>query len=65
MVPFSVLKKYVRDDEYVREAIKLKKAHKMVDPLKYKGEKSFKHKFYLVLRAMNYKKKYRINKNTI
>ena len=65
MVPFSVLKKYVRDDEYVAKAIELKKKHKMVDPLKYKGEKSFKHKFYLILRAMNYKKKYRIYKNTI
>lgn len=65
MVPKSVLKKYVLNKEYVSEALSLWKQKKKVDPLKYSGEKSFKHKFYLVLRATNYKKKYRKNKNTI
>lgn len=65
MVPKGVLKKYVLNDEYKKEALRLWKEHKKVDPLKYKGEKSFKHKFYLILRAANYKKKYKKNKNTI
>lgn len=65
MVPKSVLKKYVQNDEYKKEALELWKHHKKVDPLKYKGEKNFKHKAYLVLRAINYKKKYKQNKNTI
>ncbi|MCQ2519295.1 MAG: hypothetical protein MJ107_02065 [Lachnospiraceae bacterium] len=65
MVPKSVLKKYVLNDDYKAEALKLWKEHKKVDPLKYKGEKSFKHKLYLILRATNYKKKYKKNKNTI
>ena len=65
MVPKSVLKKYVLNDDYKKEALKLWRAHKRVDPLKYKGEKSFKHRFYLILRAFNYKKKYRNNKHTI
>lgn len=65
MVPKNVLKKYVQNDDYKAEALKLWKAHKKVDPLKYKGEKSFKHRFYLILRAANYRKKYKNNKNTI
>ena len=65
MVPRSVLKKYVKNDDYRAEALRLWKQHKKVDPLKYKGEKSIKHKFYLILRAINYSKKYKVNKNTI
>ena len=65
MVPKSVLKKYVKDEEYKAEALKLWKERRKVDPLKYKGEKSFKHKFYLILRAFNYKKKYKKNRHTI
>ena len=65
MVPKSVLKKYVVNEEYKANALKLWKAHKKVDPLRYKGEKSFKHKLYLILRATNYKKKYKKKKNTI
>lgn len=63
MVPKKVIKKYISNEEYKAEALKLWK--KKVDPLKYKKEKSFKHKFYLILRATNYKKKYKKNKNTI
>ena len=65
MVPKSVLKKYIKNEDYRAEALALWKQKKRVDPLKYKGEKSFKHKFYLVLRALNYSKKYKANKNTI
>ncbi len=65
MVPKSVLKKYVKNDEYKANAMKLWRARKKVDPLTYKGEKSFKHKMYLILRAFNYKKKYKQYKNTI
>ncbi|MCQ2522784.1 MAG: hypothetical protein MJ123_00475 [Lachnospiraceae bacterium] len=65
MVPKSVIKKYVVNEEYKKEALRLWKEGKVVDPLKYSGEKSFKHKMYLILRAMNYKKKYKKNTHTI
>ena len=65
MVPKGVIKKYITNEEYRKKALSLYHKRTMVDPLKYKGEKSFKHKMYLILRAINYKKKYRINKHTI
>lgn len=65
MVPKSVIKKYIVNDTYREEALKLWKAKKKVDPLKYSKDKAFKHRFYLRLRAANYKKKYKKYKNTI
>lgn len=65
MVPKSVIKEYIDNPEYKREALLLWKKGLKVDPLKFKKEKSAKHKIYLVLRSVNYKKKYRKNKNTI
>lgn len=65
MVPKSVIKKYILNEEYKAEALELWKTQGRIDPLKYKGEKSFKHKLYLILRAMNYRKKYKNNTNTI
>lgn len=65
MVPKSIIKKYIINAEYRKEALLLWKKHKKADPLRFKKEKSFKHKAYLALRAMNYRKKYRIYKNTI
>lgn len=65
MVPKKIIKEYIFDEDYKAEALKLWRKRKKVDPLKYRGEKSFKHRFYLRLRAINYKKKYKLNKNTI
>lgn len=65
MVPKRVLRKYVLNEDYKNEALALWKEKKKIDPLKYKGDKSFKHKLYLMLRAMNYRKKYKKNVNVI
>lgn len=65
MVPKSVIKKHIKNEEYRKKALELWKQKKVCDPLKYSGEKSFKHKMYLVLRAMNYKKKYKKYTHTI
>lgn len=65
MVPKSVIRDFIANDAYKAKAFELMKANKCADPLKFKGEKSFKHKLYLVLRARNYKKKYRANTHTI
>lgn len=65
MVPKSVIKEHIYNEPYKDEALKLWRRGKKVDPLKYRGEHSFKHKFYLILRAINYKKKYRQYTNTI
>ena len=65
MVPKSVVKNYIFNEDYKAEALRLWKKHLRIDPLSYKGDKSFKHKLYLAARAMNYKKKYKLNTNTI
>ena len=65
MVPKNIIKKYIANDEYREEALKLWKAHKHVDPMHFKKDKSFKQRLYLKLRAFNYKKKYRTNTHTI
>jgi len=65
MVPKSVIRKYIFNTEYRKEALKLWRKKGRIDPLKFKGEKGFKHKVYLRLRALNYRKKYKKNKHTI
>lgn len=65
MVPKSVIKKYIFNEEYKEKALKLWRKGKKADPLKYNREKSFKHRFYLWLRAVNYKKKYKKYTTTI
>ena len=65
MVPKSVIRKYIFNEEFKKEALTLWRSRKKVDPLAYKKDKSFKHRFYLILRAINYKKKYKLYKNTI
>ena len=65
MVPKSVIKKHIHNEEYKKKALELWKQKKVCDPLKYSEEKSFKHKMYLILRAMNYKKKYKKFTHTI
>ena len=65
MVPKSVIKKYIFNEDYKKEALRLWRIHRKTDPLSYKKDKSIKHRFYLILRAINYKKKYKLYKNTI
>ena len=65
MVPKKIIKQYIFNTAYRNEALKLWRAHRHVDPLKFRQDKSLKHKCYLKLRAINYSKKYAENKNTI
>ena len=65
MVPKSVIKKYIFDEKYKKEALKLWRAGIKCDPLQYKSDRAFKHRVYLVLRALNYKKKYKEFTHTI
>ncbi len=65
MVPKRIIKKYIFNEDYKKEALKLWRKRHKVDPLRYRKEKSIKHRVYLMLRAINYSKKYKNNKNTI
>ncbi len=65
MVPKTVIKKYIFNEEYKEKALFLWQKHKKCDPMKYKKETGFKHKVYLKLRAINYRKKYKLYTNTI
>lgn len=65
MVPKDIIKKYIFNEDYKKEALKLWKKGKKADPLKYRADKSFKHHMYLKLRTINYRKKYKVFKNTI
>lgn len=58
-VPKSVIKKYVTSEPLRNEALKLEKEGKLVNPLKYKKDGSFKRKLYLIMKDINYKRKYR------
>lgn len=58
-VPKSVVKKYVTSEPLRNEALKLAKEGKMVNPLKYKADRSIKRKLYLVMKDINYKRKYK------
>jgi len=65
MVPKSVIKKHIANAEYKKEALKLWRKPGRIDRLNFKKDKAFKHRMYLKLRAMNYKKKYKQFQNTI
>ena len=60
-VPKSVIKKYVSNKEYKREVFKLYKSKKVVNPLKCKYDKNLKRKLWLLVRDINYNKKYKRN----
>ncbi len=55
----SVIKKYVTSIPLREELLRLAKEHKLVNPLKYKADKSIRRRLYLVAKDMNYKKKYK------
>lgn len=58
-VPKSVIKKYVNNIEYKKEVLKLYKEKKIVNPLKCKKDKNLKRRAWLILRDINYNKKYK------
>ena len=57
MVPKSVIKSEIVNNEYKKEALKLYSKH--VDPLNYKKDTGIGHKIYLFKRKIQYIKKYR------
>lgn len=65
MVPKSVIKNYIFNEAYREKALKLWRKHKKTDPLFYREDRAIKHRIYLILRAFNYKKKYKLFTNTI
>ena len=61
-VPKAVIKKYVENPKLKAEVLSLIKQGKIVDPLDYKKDRSWKRKLWLKLRKINYSKKYRESK---
>lgn len=55
----GVIKKHIKNEEYKKKALSLLKNKKWSDPLIYKGDKSIKQRIYLILRKVNYAKKYK------
>ena len=62
VVPKIVLRKFVENQEIKNEVNELIKNGKYGNPLFYKNDKSIKRKLYLMLRQVNYYKKYSNNK---
>ena len=58
-VPKSVIKEYVTSIPLKNEALELLKQGKLVNPLKYKKDKSIKRNLYLIAKDFSYKKKYK------
>ena len=58
-VPMRVIKKYIENKKLKEEIIKLKRKHKIVNPLKYNNDMSIKRRKYLLMRDLNYLKKYK------
>ena len=57
MVPKKVIKTEIKNEKYKEEALKLYKQH--VDPLNYKKDTGLKHRIYLMLRKIQYIRKYK------
>ncbi|MBE6138606.1 MAG: carboxylate--amine ligase [Firmicutes bacterium] len=58
-VPVSVINKYVLNNDLKAEIKKLKRQKQFVDPLDYKKDNNFKRKIWLLIRKINYLKKYK------
>ena len=58
-VPKKIIKKYIKNEKLKKEIKKLIKNKKIVKTLKYKEDKNFKRKLYLLYRDINYLKKYK------
>lgn len=61
-VPKKVVNEYVLDKDLLNTINKLYKKKKVVNPLSYKKDNSFKRKTWLFARKFNYIKKYRNNR---
>jgi D-aspartate ligase len=61
VVPRVVLNNFVEDETVKNDVKRLLKEKKWGNPLFYKKDKSFKRKFYLLLRQINYYRKYKNN----
>jgi len=61
VVPKIVLNNFVEDQEVKADVKRLIKEKKWGNPLFYKNDKSFKRKLYLLLRQINYYRKYKNN----
>lgn len=61
VVPKIVLNNFVEDAQVKADVKRLIKAKKWGNPLFYKKDKSWKRKFYLMLRQFNYYRKYKNN----
>ncbi|MCM3745534.1 carboxylate--amine ligase [Sporosarcina luteola] len=62
VVPKIVLRKFVDNAKVRKEIDQLIKAGKYANPLFYKRDKSFKRKLYLLMRQINYYRKYKNNR---
>ena len=61
-VPKKVIKKYIENNKLKNEIKEIIKNKKIINPLKYSKDKSFKRMLYLLYRDFNYLKKYKIHK---
>ena len=57
MVPKTVIKSEIKNEEYKKEALKLYKGH--TDPLDYKKDTGIEHRIYLIKRKIQYIRKYK------
>lgn len=62
VVPRIVLNNFVENEAVRQDVKRLVKEKKWGNPLFYKKDKSFKRKFYMLLRQINYYRKYKNNK---
>lgn len=58
-VPKSVIKKYITSKALKSEVLMLAKQKKVVNPLKYKADKSLRRWLYLIAKDFSYQKKYK------
>ena len=58
-VPKIIIKKYIKNENLIREINYLIKNKKIINPMKYKKDKKITRKLYLLYRDYNYLKKYK------
>jgi len=61
VVPKIVLKKFVNNEQVLNEVKQLLRNGKYRNPLFYKKDRSFKRKIYMLMRQINYYRKYKNN----
>lgn len=58
-VPKGIIKKYITNEEYKKEALKLWKKQGYVNPIKYHKDHNFKRYLYLIKKHFRYYKEYK------